>query len=453
MNFEEYVKQNFDRYIQEMTEMLRIPSISTLEENKPDMIRCADYVAGKLKEAGLSKVEIFPTKGHPVVYGEWLGAKGKPTVLIYGHYDVQPVDPIDLWESPPFEPVIKDGKIYARGATDDKGQVFAHIKSVEALLKTTGSLPVNVKFIIEGEEEIGSPNLAPFIKANKKLLKADSIMISDTALYAPGQPTICYGLRGLCYMEIEVTGPNRDLHSGTYGGAVANPINILADIISKLHDKNRKITIPGFYDDVVKATKKERDNFKLLEHSDAKYAKELEVAELLGEKGYTTIERAGIRPTLDCNGIWGGFTGAGAKTVIPSKASAKISMRLVPNQDPEKIARLFTAHIKNLAPKSVKVKITSLHGADAAMAPIDSKAVKAASAAMEKAFGKKTVFTREGGSIPVVALFARELKAPSVLMGIGLNTENLHSPNEHFNLNHFRLGVLSSGYFFEEFSK
>ncbi|MCK6606315.1 MAG: dipeptidase [Ignavibacteriaceae bacterium] len=453
MNFEEYVKQNFDRYIHEMTEMLRIPSISTLEENKPDMIRCADYVAGKLKEAGLSKVEIFPTKGHPVVYGEWLGAKGKPTVLIYGHYDVQPVDPIDLWESPPFEPVIKDGKIYARGATDDKGQVFAHIKSVEALLKTTGSLPVNVKFIIEGEEEIGSPNLAPFIKANKKLLKADSIMISDTALYAPGQPTICYGLRGLCYMEIEVTGPNRDLHSGTYGGAVANPINILADIISKLHDKNRKITIPGFYDDVVKATKKERDNFKLLEHSDAKYAKELEVAELLGEKGYTTIERAGIRPTLDCNGIWGGFTGAGAKTVIPSKASAKISMRLVPNQDPEKIARLFTAHIKNLAPKSVKVKITSLHGADAAMAPIDSKAVKAASAAMEKAFGKKTVFTREGGSIPVVALFARELKAPSVLMGIGLNTENLHSPNEHFNLNHFRLGVLSSGYFFEEFSK
>lgn len=453
MNFEEYVKENFDRYIHEMTEMLRIPSISTLEENKPDMIRCADYVAGKLKEAGLSKVEIFPTKGHPVVYGEWLGAKGKPTVLIYGHYDVQPVDPIDLWDSPPFEPVIKDGKIYARGATDDKGQVFAHMKSVEALLKTTGSLPVNVKFIIEGEEEIGSPNLAPFIKANKKLLKADSIMISDTALYAPGQPTICYGLRGLCYMEIDVTGPNRDLHSGTYGGAVANPINILADIISKLHDKNRKITIPGFYDDVVKATKKERDNFKLLEHSDAKYAKELEVAELLGEKGYTTIERVGIRPTLDCNGIWGGFTGAGAKTVIPSKASAKISMRLVPNQDPEKIARLFTAHIKNLAPKSVKVKITSLHGADAAMAPLDSKAVKAASAAMEKAFGKKTVFTREGGSIPVVALFARELKAPSVLMGIGLNTENLHSPNEHFNLNHFRLGVLSSGYFFEEFSK
>ncbi len=453
MKFEEYVNQNFDRYIQEMTEMLRIPSISTLDENKEDMIKCAEYVAGKLKEAGLNKVEIFPTKRHPVVYGEWLGAKGKPTVLIYGHYDVQPVDPVDLWDSPPFEPVIKNGKIYARGATDDKGQVFAHVKSVEALLKTTGSLPVNVKFIIEGEEEIGSPNLAPFIKSNKKLLKADAVMISDTALYAPGQPTICYGLRGLCYMEVEVTGPNRDLHSGTYGGAVANPINILADIISKLHDKNRKVAIPGFYDDVVKPTKKERDNFKLLEHSDVKYAKELDVAELLGEKGFTTIERTGIRPTLDCNGIWGGFTGAGAKTVIPSKASAKISMRLVPNQDPEKIAKLFTAHINNLAPKSVKVKVTSLHGADAAMAPIDSKAVKAASAAMEKAFGKKTVFTREGGSIPVVALFAKELKAPSVLMGIGLNTENLHSPNEHFNLNHFKLGVLSSGYFFEELSK
>ncbi len=448
-----YILDNQATYIEELKELLKIPSISTTLENKPEVKRCAKFVADKLKTAGMSKVEVVQTEGHPLVYGEWLGAPGKPTVLIYGHYDVQPVDPIDLWDSPPFEPVIKNGKIYARGATDDKGQMFMHIKSVEAYFKTYGSLPLNVKFIIEGEEEVGSASLESFINHNTELLKCDAVLVSDTALFAKGVPTLTYGLRGLSYLEVEITGPNRDLHSGTFGGAVANPINILADIISKLHDKNGKITIPGFYEDVLKLSKKERDNFKALTFSEKKYAKELGVAELKGEKGYSTLERTWARPTLDCNGIWGGFIEKGAKTVIPSKAYAKISMRLVPNQDPKKIAKLFTKQIKNLAPKSVKVKITDLHGAYPVLAPLDADATIAASKAMEKAFGKKIVYMREGGSVPIVTVFAKKLKAPTVLMGLGLNSENLHSPNEHFDLNHFKLGIMSSAYFIDEFSK
>ena len=447
-----FIRDNQDNYIEELKDLLRIPSISTQPENKNDINRCAKFVADKLKKAGMNRVEVIKTEGHPLVYGEWLGAPGKPTVLIYGHYDVQPVDPIELWDNSPFDPVVKDGKIFARGATDDKGQMYMHIKSVEAFFKTEGSLPLNIKFIIEGEEEIGSESLESFINNNTDLLKCDAVLVSDTALYDEGIPTLTYGLRGLSYLEVEVTGPNRDLHSGTFGGGVGNPINILAGMISKLHDKRGKITIPHFYDDVLNLSKKERDNFKALKFSDKKLSKELGVSALEGEKGFSTLERLWARPTLDCNGIIGGFTGKGAKTVIPSNASAKISMRLVPNQDPKKISKLFTKFIKSLAPKSVKIKVTDLHGALPALTPLNDPATVAASKAMEKAFGKKIVYMREGGSVPIVTVFSKKLKAPVVLMGLGLNSENLHSPNEHFNLNHFRLGIMSSAYFIKEYS-
>jgi len=449
----DFIKRNKEAYVEELKELLRIPSISTLPENKNDINQCANLIADKLRIAGMSRVEIFKTEGHPIVYGEWLGAPGKPTVLIYGHYDVQPVDPIELWDNPPFEPVIKDGNIYARGATDDKGQMFMHIKSVEAFFKIEGSLPLNAKFIIEGEEEIGSESLESFINMNTELLKCDAVLISDTALFGPGIPTLTYGLRGLSYMEIELKGPGRDLHSGTFGGAVGNPINILADIISKLHDKNGKITVPHFYDDVVKTTSKEKDNFNKLKFSDKRFAVEAGVKMLQGEKNYSTLERVWTRPTLDCNGIIGGFTAKGAKTVIPSKAAAKISMRLVPNQDPRKIARLFTKYIKELAPKSINVEVKNLHGAYPVLTPLDNPATIAASKSMEEAFGKKTVFVRDGGSVPIVTSFSKKLKVPVVLMGLGLDSENLHSPNEHFSLNHFNLGILSSALFFEKYSK
>ena len=449
----DYINSNIHTYIEELKDFLRIPSISTSEQYKNDMLRGADFVAGKLKDAGLKNVKVIKTPKHPLVYADWLNAPGKPTVLIYGHYDVQPVDPISLWDSLPFEPVIKNGKIYARGATDDKGQVYMHIKSVEAYLKTTGKLPLNVKFIIEGEEEVGSDSLENFINTNTKTLRSDAILISDTALYGPGIPTITYGLRGLAYLELQVTGPNRDLHSGTFGGTIANPINVLAEIISKLMNKNGHINIPGFYDDVVKVTKKEKENFKSLGFSEKKFAKEIGVKKLKGEKGYTTLERSWTRPTLDCNGINGGFTEEGAKSVLPSKAMAKISMRLVPNQDPNKIAKLFTKYIKSITPPTVSLKIKNLHGGYPFLTPLDDKAMVAGANAMTKAFGKKTVFMREGGSIPIVTVFTKKIKAPSVLMGLGLNTENLHSPNEHFDLNHFHLGILSSAYFLQEYAK
>jgi len=449
----DYINANNSSYIEELKNFLRIKSISTDENHKKDMLKGAEFVSKKLNDAGMNKVRIIKTNGHPLVYTEWLNAPGKPTVLIYGHYDVQPVDPIELWDTPPFEPTIRNGKIYARGATDDKGQIYMHVKSVEAYLKIIGKLPVNVKFIIEGEEEIGSNNLGEFVKKNTKLLKCDAILISDTALYAPGVPTITLGLRGIAYMEVEVTGPNRDLHSGTFGGAVANPINVLAEMISKMMDKNGHISIPGFYDDVIKVSKKERERFSELKFSEKKYAKEINVRELKGEKGYSTLERMWVRPTLDCNGIIGGFTEAGAKTVLPSKVTAKISMRLVPNQNPKKIAKLFIKYVKQIAPKSVRVKVREIHGGYPIVTPMNNKATIAASKAMARAFGKKTVYMREGGSIPIVTVFAKQLNSIPVLMGLGLNTENLHSPNEHFDLNHFHLGILSSAYFFEEFAK
>ncbi len=448
-----HIKLNFSNYLEELKEYIRIPSISTLESHKDDMQKCAEFVRTKLIDAGMTSAEIFQTKGHPIVYGEWLGAPGKPTVLIYGHYDVQPVDPLNLWDNPPFEPTIKDGKIFARGANDNKGQNFVHIKSVEAYHKLTGSLPVNVKFIFEGEEEIGSFSLSDFLAEHKELLKCDAVLISDTSMYDAGIPTITYGLRGLLYMEVGITAANRDLHSGSFGGAVANPINELAKIISKLHDKDGKVTIPNFYKDVVKLTKQEKENFSKLKFSEKKLAKDLGVKELQGEKGFTALERIWARPTLDCNGIIGGFTEPGAKTVLPSKASAKISMRLVPNQDPRKIAKEFEKHFKALTPKSVKVDVKMAHYGFPVVAPLESSAVVAASKAVSKAFNKRTVYTREGGSIPIVVEFMEKLKAPAVLMGLGLDSDNIHSPNEHFRLENFEKGILSSAYFFEEYSK
>jgi acetylornithine deacetylase/succinyl-diaminopimelate desuccinylase-like protein len=448
-----YIKANKKNYLEELKDYIRIPSISTLETHKGEMKKCSKFVVSKLKDAGMENVKIFPTEGHPLVYAEWMKAPGKPTVLIYGHYDVQPVDPLELWKSDPFEPVIKGGKIWGRGADDNKGQNFVHIKSVEAYLKTKGKLPVNVKFIIEGEEEIGSESLDKFIKKNKKLLKCDTVLISDTSMYAPGIPTINYGLRGLCYMEIELTGPNRDLHSGSFGGGIANPINELAKLISKLQDKNGKVTIPEFYKDVKPLSKRERENYKKLKFSDIGLMKEYGVKELQGEKGYSTLERFSGRPTLDCNGIVGGFIGEGAKTVLPSKASAKISMRLVPNQDPKKIAKLFEKYVKTLVPKSVKIKVKDLHGGLPIVMSLNDKAITAAAHAVSKAFGKETVYTREGGSIPIVVEFSKQLKAPVVLMGLGLETDNIHSPNEHFLIKNFELGILSSIYFLDEFAK
>jgi len=452
-NITRYINSRKEEYVEELKDFLRIPSISTLADHKKDMHQAADFVVAKLKEAGIQNVKLIETKGHPLVYGDWLHAKNKPTVLIYGHYDVQPVDPLHLWESPPFEPVIKENKIYARGATDDKGQMYVHIKSVEAFFKTVGKLPVNVKFLIEGEEEIGSHSLEVFVNKNADILKCDAVLISDTSLFGPGIPTLTYGLRGLSYLEIEVTGPNRDLHSGTFGGAVDNPINVLAEIISKLKNKEGKITIPGFYDDVIKLTKKERDNFKALPFSARQFAGSIGVRQLKGEKGYTTYEQTWARPSLDCNGILGGFTGDGAKTVLPSRAMAKVSMRLVPDQNPKKIAKLFKNYVKKIAPKTVNVEVKDLHGAYPIVSPLDAKATVSASEALSKVFGKKTVFMREGGSIPIVVVFSRKLKAPVVMMGIGLNSENLHSPNEHFNLTHFHLGILSSAHFFDIYSK
>lgn len=447
-----YVNSNINSFIEELSEFLKIQSISTLSEHKQDMQTAAEFVANKIRIAGIDKVEIYQTDGHPIVYAEWMGAPGKPTVLIYGHYDVQPADPIELWETSPFLPVIKDDKIYARGATDDKGQMYVHIKSVEAFFKTYGKLPVNVKFLIEGEEEIGSSNLYSFLKNNIDLLKCDAVLISDTSLWDEGVPTITYGLRGISYMEIEITGPNRDLHSGTYGGAVPNPVNILAEIIAKLKDKNGKITIPEFYDDVLKPTKQEKENLKKLKYSEKEFAKSIGIKKSVGEKGYSLLERIWSRPTLDCNGIVGGFIGKGAKTIIPSKASAKISMRLVPNQNPQKIEKLFTKYIKKIAPDYVDVKVSSVHGGSPFIAKLDKPIMKIAAKAMSMAFGKNTVFMREGGSIPIVVQFAEKLKATPILMGLGLDSENLHSPNEHFNLNHFRLGIISSAYFMNELS-
>src|ERR1041385_2454119 len=368
----QYIENNKSRYLDELKALLAIPSISTNPENKSDVERCSRWVADHLTSIGMKKTLIFPTAGHPIVYSEWLEAPGKPTVLFYGHYDVQPVDPIDLWTSPPFEATIRGENLFARGSADDKGQIFIHFKSIEAYMKNGGSLPVNLKMIIEGEEEIGSENLETFVKEHKGLLKADLIVISDTSMFKKDVPSVCYGLRGLSYMQLDLVGPNKDLHSGSFGGSVHNPIQALAEIIAQLHDKNGRVTIPGFYDDVRPLTKREREAYKKLPWNDRKYASELGVKELYGERGFTSLERLWARPTLECNGIWGGFTGEGAKTVLPSKASAKISMRLVPNQKSARIAKLFEKHIKKITPKTVQVTVRNLHGGEAAITPIDS---------------------------------------------------------------------------------
>ena len=445
-----FVESSKDRYISELRDLLAIPSISTNPENSGDVRRCAVWMADHMKTIGLENVEIFPTAGHPVVYGDWLKAPGKPTVLLYGHYDVQPPEPLDLWTSPPFEATIRDGNLFARGAADDKGQVFIHLKSLEAYLHNRGALPVNVKLIIEGEEEIGSDNLETFVREKKELLESDLVLISDSSMFAKGVPSICYGLRGLAYMQIDLTGPNKDLHSGSFGGTVHNPIQALSEIIAQLHDKNGKVAIPGFYAGVLPLTKKERVAYGKLPWSDRKYAKELGVEKLYGEKGFTTLERVWARPTLECNGIWGGFTGEGAKTVLPSKASAKISMRLVPNQSSAKAAKLFGKHIRKIAPKTVKVTIRNLHGGEPAITPIDSPGVQAAVSALEKGFGKKPLYQREGGSIPIVVQFKELLGIDTVLLGFGLPDENAHAPDEFINLDNFFGGIRTSVHFLNE---
>ncbi len=445
------VAANKDRFLEELLEMLRIPSVSANPAHKEDVAKTAELVQDHLKRLNLAKTEIYPTAGHPVVYGETELRPDRPTILVYGHYDVQPPDPLDLWESPPFEPVIKDGKIYARGACDDKGQMFMHVKAVE-VLQSLGELPCNVKFVIEGEEEVGSKNLETFIRAHKAMLGCDVIVISDTSMIANDTPSLTTGLRGLAYMEVFLTGPNRDLHSGTFGGAVDNPINTLCEMIAKLKDENGHITIPGFYDDVVELSAAEREKMAQRPFDYAQYCAELDIAETRGEKGYAVIEQVSIRPTLDVNGIWGGYTGEGAKTVLPSKAAAKISMRLVPNQHPDKIMQLFQQYFESLAPKSVKVEVRPHHGGFPVVTPIDSIGYKAASAAIEESFGKSPIPTRDGGSIPIVAMFNEVLGANTVLMGFGLNSDAIHSPNEHYGLFNFYKGIETIPLFHRHFA-
>ncbi len=448
----EFIKTNEKRFIDELLDLLRIPSISADSKYSKDVARAAEYIKTKLENAGADKVEICPTKGHPIVYGEKIIDPKLPTVIVYGHYDVQPVDPLNLWDSPPFEPVIKNDKIYARGACDDKGQVYMHIKAFEGMIKTN-SLPCNVRFMIEGEEEVGSSNLGPWVKENKNRLKGDVILISDTSIIANDVPSIESGLRGLSYIEVEVQGPNRDLHSGVYGGAVGNPIQILCQMITSLKDKDNHITIPGFYDDVIELSKEERIELNKTPFALEEYKKDLGVNDVTGETGYTSLERTGIRPTLELNGIWGGYTGEGAKTVLPSKANAKISMRLVPNQGSEKVTKLFSDYFTKLAPASVKVKVTPHHGGEPVVTPTDSVAYKAASKAMEQTFGKKPIPTRGGGSIPIVALFEKELGLKSVLMGFGLDSDLIHSPNEHYGIFNYMKGIETIPLFFKYFTE
>ncbi|MBZ0097615.1 MAG: dipeptidase, partial [Taibaiella sp.] len=427
--WKDYLSQNRDRFLDELLELLRIPSVSADSKYKGDVARCAEAVKESLLKAGCDKAEICPTQGHPIVYGEKIIDPALPTVLVYGHYDVQPPDPLDLWESGPFEPVIKNGNIYARGACDDKGQVFMHVKALEVMAKTN-TLACNVKIMIEGEEEVGSNNLGKFLEDNKEKLKADIVLVSDTSMISLENPSLETGLRGLAYMEVEVTGPNRDLHSGVYGGAVANPINILCRMIASLHDENNHITIPAFYDKVQELSAAEREALNNAPFNLDEYKKDLDISDVRGEKGYTTLERTGIRPTLDVNGIWGGYTGEGAKTVLPAKAYAKISMRLVPNQTSHEIAAMFTKHFESIAPAGVKVKVTEHHGGEPVVTPTDSVAYKAAAKAIETAFGKQPIPTRGGGSIPIVALFEKTLGLKTVLMGFGLDSDAIHSPNE-----------------------
>lgn len=452
MNQQEYIANHKERFLNELFELLRIPSISADSAYKNEVRRTAEFVAEKLKEAGADHVVLEETTGNPIVYGEKIIDPGKPTILVYGHYDVQPSVPNELWNTPPFEPTVIDGNIYARGACDDKGQFYMHVKAFETMMQTN-SLHCNVKFMIEGEEEVGSTNLGTYVRSHAEKLAADVVLISDTGMIANDIPSIDTGLRGLSYVEVEVTGPKIDLHSGTYGGAVANPINVLCDMISSLHDENRHITIPHFYDDVLEVSPEDRAAMAKTPFKLEEYKAELDINDVMGEAGYSTIERTGIRPTLDLNGIWGGYTGEGAKTVLPSKAYAKISMRLVPNQKSSKITQLFKEHFERIAPASVKVKVTPHHGGEAAVTPTDSKAYKAAARAMETTFGKTPIPTRGGGSIPIVALFEEALGLKTVLFGFGLDSDAIHSPNEKFGLFNFYKGIETIPYFYKYFAE
>jgi acetylornithine deacetylase/succinyl-diaminopimelate desuccinylase-like protein len=452
-NVIDFINTNRDRYVDELKQYLAIPSISALPQHKDDMRRCAEYTASELTRVGLQNVRLIETAGFPVVYGDWLNAPGAPTILFYGHYDVQPVDPLNLWESPPFEATVREGELYARGAVDDKGQIFMHFKAIEAHMKQNGRLPLNIKVILEGEEEVGSAHLDPFIRDNKDMLSADVVVISDSPMFERGVPSICYGLRGLVYFQIDLRGTKSDLHSGSFGGAVANPAFVLAQILAQMKDRGGRVKIPGFYDAVVELTPEERAEWKRLPFNETKYKKDLGAPRLFGESGYTTLERVWARPTFEVNGILAGFTGEGAKTVIPAVAMAKVSMRLVPNQDPDQIAPLFEAYVKKVAPKTVEVKVTRMHGGKPWMAAFDNKFVQAAGRAIEQGFGQKPVFNREGGSIPVVSTFQEVLGLPSVLFGVGLPDENSHAPNEKLDLSNFHNGIISAAILYDEISR
>jgi acetylornithine deacetylase/succinyl-diaminopimelate desuccinylase-like protein len=444
-----YLEANRDKYLAELFDFLKIPSISADKKYSDSVHEAAAFVADKLKSAGADDVEVCPTAGYPIIFGRKFVDEKLPTVLVYGHYDVQPADPLDLWTTPPFEPQIRMGKIFARGASDDKGQMYMHIKALEILLQEA-SLPCNLKFMFEGEEEVGSVNLGKFVRDNSEKIAADLVLISDTGIISNDCPSITTGLRGLAYMEVEITGPNKDLHSGMFGGSVANPINTMCDIISSLVDEKGKITIPGFYDDVVDLSQEERDKLAKAPFSLDQYKKDLGIEDIQGEEGYSTRERFSIRPTLDVNGIWGGYIGEGAKTVLPSKAYAKISMRLVPNQSSEKISALFQKHLEAIAPKSVKILVKPHHGGEPAVTPIDFKYYKAAELAMEKVWGKIPVPTREGGSIPIVSLFEKELGLKTILMGFGLDEDAIHSPNESYGVYNYFMGIETICQFFKE---
>jgi len=437
-----FAEEHSQRFIEDLVEFVKIPSISSSSEHTDEVRRCAEFLRNQMLQSGLQRAEIFETAGHPAVYGEWLGAEGKPTVLIYGHYDVQPVDPLELWETPPFEPSIRDGRMYGRGTVDDKGQIYVHLKAIECWLSEHGRLPLNVKFIAEGEEEIGSENLGDFLDNNQELLKADTAVISDTPMFKKGMPSICYGLRGLAYFQLNLRGSKQDLHSGSFGGAVKNPIHALTEIIA--------LSIPGFYDDVLPISDEEREDLSALPFDEESYRQDVGAPALFGEEGYSVLENLWARPTLDVCGIWGGFQGEGAKTIIPAEAHAKVSMRLVPNQNPERVGDIFEAFIKEIAPSEVEVSVERLHGGDGFVADVSHPAFNAAKRALQKGFGKEAVFIREGGSIPFVQTMVDALKIPCLLIGFGLPDENAHAPNEWLDLENYQLGIISSIYLYDE---
>src|SRR3954468_12805306 len=449
----DFINTHRDRYIDELKQYLAIPSISALPQHAGDVKRCAEWSADEMRRIGMQNVRLVETPGYPVVYGDWLGAAGAPTILFYRHYDVQPGDPIELWQPRPFEATVRDGEIYARGAADDKGQVFMHFKAVEAHLKQNGRLPVNMKFMIEGEEEVGSEHLDDFVRAHKQDLAADVVVISDSPMFARGVPSICYGLRGLVYFQLDLRGSSTDLHSGSFGGAVSNPAFVLAQMLAQMKDRSGRIRIPGFYDDVVALQEEERKAWATLPFNEKAFRKDFGIPKVVGETGFTTLERTWARPTFEVNGLLSGFTGEGAKTVLPAVAMAKVSMRLVPNQSPDKIAELFEAHVKDIAPGTVALKVTRMHGGKPWMTAYDNPYVQAAGRAIEKGFGRKPVFTREGGSIPVVSTFQEELGLPSVLFGVGLPDENAHAPNEKLDVSNFHNGIIASAFLYEEVAR